>query len=298
MFEEETNTKKEELKTLRTYTSDMADAVRTNEASVIKIALAEKEKREKEAIYTEAKGTKTSRSLFVVGGIILIVGAIVGSLYLFQKKKSTEVIIPTDEKIETFILYNSATNIDVTKATNVSDLVGLINKENFSDTGPINALFLEKKTNDTNTLITAKEFLSLIDSTAPAALVRSFSDNYLLGKYITKDSLEGKIGTFLIFETTNYSQSYASMLSWEKTMLKDLYFVFDIKIPETTEGTSETIFDRQWKDIIINNRDTRVLYDDNGKEVLFYTFINKDKLLITNDIATMKELISQLLIKG
>ena len=34
-------------KVLRTYTSDMADAVRTNEVSVIKIALAEKEKRGK-----------------------------------------------------------------------------------------------------------------------------------------------------------------------------------------------------------------------------------------------------------
>ena len=37
-----------DIKVLRTYTSDMADVVRTNEMSVIKIALAEKEKREKE----------------------------------------------------------------------------------------------------------------------------------------------------------------------------------------------------------------------------------------------------------
>ena len=297
MFEEGTN-KNEELKTLRTYTSDMADAVRTNEASVIKIALAEKEKREQEAVYAEARGTKTSRTMLVIGGIILIIGAIVGSWYLLQKKKETETIIPADEKIKTFILYNTNTNLDATSMTNVSDLVGVINSKSFLGTGPINALFLKKKINNTDTLITSKEFLSLIDSTAPAALVRSFSDNYLLGKYIPKTEREGKVGTFLIFETTNYSQSYASMLSWEKTMSKDLYTLFDIKIPEATSNTGETIFERQWKDIIINNRDTRVLYGDDGNGVLFYTFINKDKILIANDITTIKELISELLIKG
>ena len=47
--------KNKELKTLRTYTSDMADAVRENEASVIKIALAEKEKRERDAAEEKIK---------------------------------------------------------------------------------------------------------------------------------------------------------------------------------------------------------------------------------------------------
>ena len=47
------NLKSDDLKNLnvlRTYTSDMADMVRTNEASVIKIALAEKNKREQEEL--------------------------------------------------------------------------------------------------------------------------------------------------------------------------------------------------------------------------------------------------------
>jgi len=48
-------------KVLRTYTSDMADAIRTDEVSVIKIALAEKEKRDREAMYQKAEGTKTSK---------------------------------------------------------------------------------------------------------------------------------------------------------------------------------------------------------------------------------------------
>ncbi len=75
----------DEEKALRTYTSDMADAIRQNEVSVIKIALAEKEKREQENIYKQAEGTKTSKIFFVIGGIILISVGLVGSYYLFQK---------------------------------------------------------------------------------------------------------------------------------------------------------------------------------------------------------------------
>lgn len=290
--------KNEELKNLRTYTSDMAEAVRTNEASVIKIALAEKEKREQEKVFEEAKGTKTSRTLFVVGGVILIAGAIVGSLYLFGKKKAEETPMIVQEKIQTFILYDKNIKIDVTSATNTTDLVGLIGKENLPSTSSTNVIFLEKKVDGNNLLLTSKEFLSLIGSTAPGALIRSLEDNYLLGKYSYKSGEKAKTSNFLIFETTNYSQTYASMLAWEKTMFKDLYIVFDINIPEQTESQPETVFDRQWKDMIINNRDARVLYGDTGEGVLFYTFINKDKLIITDSMETLRKLISELLIKG
>ena len=59
-------------KVLRTFSSDMAEAVRENEMSVIKIALAEKERREQEDLYKKAKGTKLSRFLFVFLGLIII----------------------------------------------------------------------------------------------------------------------------------------------------------------------------------------------------------------------------------
>ena len=292
------NNKNEELKTLRTYTSDMAEAVRTNEASVIKIALAEKEKREQEAVFEEARGTKTSRTLFVIGGIILIIGAIFGSLYLIAQKNKKETPTVVEEKIGTFILYNNEIKIDVTNATNITDLAGLINKETLGEAGSTNAIFLQKKVDGSNILLTTKEFLTMIGATAPGALVRSFSDNYLLGKYSTQVGTEKKTSTFLIFETTNYSQTYASMLSWEKTMLRDLYTIFDIKIPEQVEGQTESLLDRQWKDMIINNRDARVLYGDTGEGVLFYAFINKDKLIITDNIETLRKLIAELLLRG
>jgi len=275
------------IKVLRTYSSDMADAIRNNEVSVIKIALAEKEKKDREEIYQKAEGTNTSKTLLVIGGIILIVTAVIGSYFLFQKKKINDTPQPIVSNIDTFISYDSNIYVDVTDATNISDLSNIINQEQTANSGLIKALFLTKKINNVPELLTSKNFLSLIKTTAPGALTRSLSDKYLLGKYANKN-------IFLIFQTADYNQAYASMLLWEKTMLKDLFVLFNIDIV----GLDNPLLEKPWKDIIINNKDARVLYGENGEGLLYYVFVNKNDFVITNNIEAIKEIISRLIIKN
>lgn len=284
-----------DIKVLRTYTSDMADAIRTNEISVIKIALAEKEKREREEIYKEAEGTNTSKTFLVIGGIILIVAALVGSYFLFQKKITKDIPQPIVNNIETFIAYDSKSNIDVTNVTNATDLLTSLNSDQTINTGTVKALFLTKNISGVTEELTAKSFLSLINTTAPGTLTRSLSDKYLLGKYLNQNSVieSDKSAMFLIFQTTNYSLTYASMLDWERTMLIDLVALFNINIPKT----DSVAFERPWKDIIINNKDARVLYGENGEGILYYVFVNKYNFVITNNEDALKEVISRLIIK-
>jgi len=293
---DENNTKPNDknIKVLRTYTSDMADVIRDNEMSVIKIAMAEKEKRNQEDVYEKAEGTPLSKIFFVIGGIILIVGAIVGSYFLFLNKKEVPQTVATN--IDTFISYDSKSNIDVTNTIGLSDLLGLIQKEENPTIGLIKVLFLTKITNTSSVLLTSKNFLSLIGTTAPDALIRSLSDKYLLGKYKDQNIINegGKPATFLIFETSNYPQAYASMLDWEKTMLKDLSVLFNLNI----SNSNDPLFEKAWKDIIINNKDARVLYGDNGQGLLYYVFVNKNDFIITNNIDTLKEVMARLITKN
>jgi hypothetical protein len=279
----------DEEKALRTYTSDMADAIRQNEVSVIKIALAEKEKREQENIYKQAEGTKTSKIFFVIGGIILISVGLVGSYYLFQKKETVAPIITNN--FETFINYDLYSAIDVTNITNQNNLINVIEENNLLNVGQVEAIFLSKKINELEEKLNTKDFLSLIESSAPGTLVRSLSEKYLLGEYITTEKKSVK---FLIFETNNYAQTYASMLEWEKTLLKDLFIILNLKnIP-----TESPLFEKPWKDVVINNRDARVLYGESGEGILYYVFINKNHFVITSDIETLKEVISKLILKN
>ncbi len=298
MDEDKTQPTDKKLKVLRTYTSDMAEAVRTNEMSVIKIALAEKDKREQAELYKKAEGSKFSRVLFIIGGIILISFAIYGSYFLIEQKKTKEIPKSTITNVESFISYDSKSYIDTTHTGSTVDLMTLVKKEEIPGAELIKVLFFTEKTETSSSLLTANDFLSLIESTAPGTLTRFLSDKFLFGEYtsgstgIANETL--KTGTFLIFQTTDYNQSYASMLEWEKTMLKDMNILFNVQIPET----DKTIFERQWKDIVVNNKDARVLYDESGKGVLYYVFVNKNNFVIANNVETLKEIISRILIKN
>jgi hypothetical protein len=295
MDENKTQQNGKDIKVLRTYTSDMAEAIRTNEMSVIKIALAEKEKREQEDLYKKAEGSNASKIFLIIGGIIFIVGAIFGSSYLIQKKKEKDTPLPTISNIETFISYDSKSLIDTTTVTNKDDLINLVKKEIKINDGLIKAIFFIKKTEMSSTLITTNDFLSLIETTAPNTLIRSLSDTYLFGKYSNENAVKenDKSAIFLVLGTKDYNLAYASMLEWEKTMLKDLYVLFDIDVSKS----SNQIFEKQWKDIIINNKDARVLYGDNGEGILYYVFVNKNNFVITNNIEGLKEVITRLIIK-
>ena len=294
----QSNADEKDLKVLRTYSSDMAEAIRTNEGSVIKIALAERDKREQEDVYRKAEGTNFSKTILIIGGIILIIGAVWGSSFLIQKKKELDTPQPTliNNNIETFISYDSKLLLDTTTANNQNDLVSLLTKAQKGAQGLIQAIFFTKKTDTAIEVLNTNDFFSLIKTSAPGPLVRSLSDKYLFGKYsnINAEDASDKYATYLILQTTNYNQAYASMLDWEKTLLKDLYLIFNINIPK--EDT--IIFDRQWKDIIINNKDARVLYGSDGKAILYYVFINKNSFVITNSMEAVKELITRILIKN
>ncbi len=181
--------------------------------------------------------------------------------------------------------------IDVTNITNQNNLINVIEENNLLNVGQVEAIFLSKKINEVEEKLNTKDFLSLIESNAPGSLVRSLSEKYLLGEYITTEKKSVK---FLIFETNNYAQTYASMLEWEKTILKDLFIILNLKnIP-----VESPLFEKQWKDVVINNRDARVLYGDNGEGILYYVFINKNHFVITSDKETLKEVISRLILKS
>lgn len=280
-----------DIKNIHTYTSDMADAIRQNEASVIKIALAEKEKREQEAIYKEAEGTGASKFLLFLGGIILILGAVVGSYFLF--KKSNDTVSPQQvlKEKESIISYDQRVSVDVTEKKSQTDLFDSIKTdvEKVGKPKSIKEIVLTQKTDTVAEPLAIDEFLSLMGTEAPSSLVRNLDSDYMIGTYTAED----RPHLFLIFKIKDYNQAYASMLAWEKTMLHDLFIVFGIDV----SNDSDTIFEKPWRDVIIDNKDARILYRRDGSDILYYIFPNKDTFIITDSQEAIKEITTRLLAK-
>lgn len=285
------NNPSKNIKTIHTYTSDMADAVRENEVSVIKIALAEKEKREREAIYEEASGTKSSKILLTLGGLVLVGLAIFGWYYLSKKNQEANTPKQIIKEMEAIISYDEKAYLDLTDKKNQSDLSTSLKEEvaRVGKPGSIKSIFLTEKRDGVQQLFPLKDLISAMNTQIPASLIRALDDQYMAGTYTKEDVSH----LFLIFKVKDYNQAYASMLTWEKTMLRDLFTIFNIDLSEN----SEFLFEKAWGDVIIDNKDARIIYDRSGKQILYYAFPNKNHFIITDDQDTIREVNLRLLSK-
>lgn len=279
------------IKTIHTYTSDMADAIRENETSVIKIALAEKDKREREEVYKEAEGTGTSKFFLFLGGIILIGGAIIGSYFFLRKSQSTVSTLPQIKSAETVISYDDKVYIDMTDKKSQSDLRDSIKTdvEKSGKPGTIKSIFLTQKVGDIDEALSLNDFMSLMKTEVPSPLVRTLDERYMLGTYSAVDGAH----LFLIFKIKDYNQAYAAMLEWEKTLLSDMFVLFNIDIGDD----KNTLFEKPWRDVIINNKDARILYRRDGSNILYYIFPDKNTFIITDSQDVIKEISTRLLSK-
>lgn len=291
----QTNNTEPGLKTLRTYSSDMADVVRENEISVIKIAAAEQRRHEQEALYRKAQGTSVSKFFMFLGALILIAGGLVGSYFLLQKKDVIIAPVEVQKNIETFIPYDKESYVDMTNATGPLDVTSIIKAELKGVNTPrsIEALFLTTSASGKPELLSIQKFMSLMKLTAPGPLSRSLNDQYLVGTY--KSSVEDRDPhLFLMFETNDYNTAYAGMLKWESTMIDDLFDLFGIDV----SGERRVLFEKEFKDIIIANRDARILYDDSGVDALYYIFLDKNKIVITDNQEAIVEIMTRLVTKN
>lgn len=286
---------KENLKTVRTYMSDMADTVRANEISVIKVALAEQNKHAREDLYRKAEGTPVNKIFWVIGGMILIAGAVYGSSFLFKEKTKNSTFAPTP-KTETIISYDETSNIILKDTDNIVEKINIAKKkkgDELNRSGMLKFIVLEKEMGQIKERVGVTELFSRLKFSGPSSLVRSLSDSYMIGTYRkNEENFSPKL--FMVFQSKDYEFTYAGMLEWEKTMASDLYDLFE---PKTTD-TKSKIKERVWKDLIINNKDSRVLFNEDNKPILYYIFTDKNNLIIADNQETIKEIISKLILEN
>lgn len=291
MDEQKTNLNNQEnLKTIRTYMTDMADTVRANEISVIKVALAEQNKHEMEDLNRKIEGTPVKKVFWFIGGVILIAGAIYGIYFLNQQKIKTDTPAPVIKETS-IISYDGTTPVSVSVSDVLLDKINSAKKDVVANnkSGAINFISLSSEINGVKDPILVKNLFSYLGFTAPSSLVRSLSDSYMVGTYNN-----GGQKLFMILQTQNYESTYAGMLEWEKTLASDMLNLFELNTNENKLQLNE----RKWKDIIISNKDARVLNNENDAPILYYLFADKNNLIIADSSDTLKEIISRLAIKN
>ncbi|MBN2094197.1 MAG: hypothetical protein JW740_02425 [Candidatus Zambryskibacteria bacterium] len=228
--------------------------------------------------------------IILISSLLLVTGGVLTVLYVlnFLNTKPT-----TDLSIEVSIIpYNNITTL----ANVTEDSLGVgLNK-----LATENGVNLVKISDSSGvSLKTAEQLFSFLNLSLPVGLIRTLQDNYNIGIF----SKENRNYPFLILTVDDFGVAFSAMIEWEKYIFEDLAFL-NVKPEVDTEANniSRSIIENElintnedadilinpevfaWKDVIIKNKDTRGLVNGRGETKLVYTFLDKNTILITNNI--------------
>jgi len=269
---------------VRTLEGDIASAMKEKKGSVVSIAIAEQKKREKEFHFEGEDKGKNSFFLFVsltalAGGLILFGFVFIGGIG--TKETSPELKTPA------LVLAEKEKLVEIVNATR-SKIIAEVSKEIGQSQLKLDTVervrFIEIS-GEIKTEMGTGRFLSVMGTHMPGILERSLSKEFMLGIH----SWDGN-QPFLVFKTDFYENAFLGLIRWERDMAEDLLPLFS----KTLSEENKYLLEKDFLDVVVKNRDARVLYDNNGSISLIYTIPDKQTVIIATHEDTLIEVIDRL----
>lgn len=272
---------------MRTFSTDLAEELRKHQGSAMKIAVMENEKRFKkqQALSDEPKKNR----MLVLSGIIIVVVAIAiaTGVYFYQKKINTPPVIEINQIPASIVHSENLKTLNVTKmsasdiATTLTDFV----KKSDTQTGMIDNVYITQGPKGSETRLTSSMFLSVIGAHITPEFANTLTQEYMVGVYAyTKPNL------FVVLRGTQHDYMLGGMLSWESYFLYDMAPLFGID----TTGDNSYLLNTSMTETLIENHDTRAVLDKNNIPILFYSFLDANTVIITNDSKTLSEAVRRM----
>lgn len=273
------------LPTLRTYKQDVAGVIRDQKTSLVQLVLAEQKERRKRERDTSPTSKKNLLLIVLSAIFLLTAGGIV--YYIFFTLKPAD---NTLEMLKITPLVFSENNREIAvsgkdKKTLQSEMSAAIQKKDLRLDAIEYIFFTDAITRETpqgvieeKNLITTAKFFQTMNLELPSVIARSLRGEFMFGVHAFN-----KNQPFLVLKTDYYDNAFAGMLEWEKDAARDLLPLFDQ--PELIRELAE----RKWGDMVIKNKDTRVLRNFDGSIALVYMFKDQHTLIITTNEDTLLE---------
>jgi hypothetical protein len=286
---------------IRTYKSDMEETIRSQHISSLNIAVAENNKMIRkmtdEVAQEEVKAEKNYK-IFIIIIILVVAGILTFAIPYFLVKNQTT--IPTEDPT----LVSSLIVSDTTEKINIDEL----NKDRIAKTlgervgqisivlGSIRQFYMTEgsgvQTSEAPAkVITAKRFLELIKARAPEGMLRTLKDPFMFGMH----SFNGN-QKFLILKVGSYETTFAGMLAWENALWYDFSELFGLKTANEVDSAGRPILGeevKRFQDVVIKNKDTRVIKDKDGEIIFLYSVVDKSTVVLTTSPDTFKEIMNR-----
>jgi hypothetical protein len=238
---------KVKISPLHTYADDVRGAVQNDGVSMAKIMMAEAKKQEdQKAVEEELSPTSTkNKSIITVSVIVLIVACagFAGTWYFLNKSKEPSALSVQQQHRISIIPYDEETliSLDLIERKKILEGIASAKKQNYQKDTSIVYLPIMYKGSTSTAQMETDLFLSVFETRASSALLRSFGNEFMLG--LNKNNTQAS--PFMILHSDSFSQMYAGMLEWEPAMADDIGDIFftkeDLIDPVVPASTTKSV---------------------------------------------------------
>ncbi|MDP2655032.1 MAG: hypothetical protein Q8P17_00495 [bacterium] len=277
---------------IETYSGDFLQRMKDTHASTATVLAAEQDASTSGVPQDPPRKSPKSNIIYIIAGIILVLLGIAGSYIAYTSyltKVEPIILTPT---VSAPIFVDDKEKIS---GTTPKDLLLAIKQSMTRPLAPNTVRFLYTDFATT----TDNSIFSLLQLPAPGALLRNMNASRSMAGIISAGGGSASGGNeqnvFFILSVTSYGDTFAGMLSWEKTMVRDLDALFpQYSSATSTVATSTTILISSFRDEVVVNHDTRVYYDAEDRSILLYGYWNQATLVIARDRTAFTEIIGRL----
>lgn len=271
---------------VRTYASDIADMMRREKGSILKIALAE-QKRQRE-FQKKMDPTTTKNIVVIIIGIVLIVGGIMVFISSIMNRAKSVTPVSSATALPSFMFTENQAEINIT-GINRTELIQAIHAQVANPTvvpGSINNLYISYVTSAGKGQLPAATFFQKLGIEIPSELFGILYPPFMLGTYAAPDENE----LFMLVRVKDFNAAFLAFRGWEDTMLSDFLRLFQID----TSSYGRVIFNKEFVTETLMNKEARLLKDSTGKVLLSYIFLDDKTIMITTKTDGLEEIIKRL----
>ncbi len=275
------------MPSMSTFSPDLADELRKHQGTAMKKIMMENERKlhEQELIANDPK--KNIRLITGGVGFVVVALCIALGVYLHLKKISAPVPVASNSIPASIIQSEDLEILNVTNksSSDIAEALNAVISKSNIQTGMVGNVYITQGVSGAETRLPSATFLSRIGVHATDEFTRSLSQNYMIGIYSYNQP-----NLFIVLQGTQHDSMLAGMLQWEPFLFEDMAPLFGID----TSGSNTYLLNNPFMEILIENHDTRAVLDNDNKPVLFYSFLDENDVIITNNAKALTEAVRRL----
>lgn len=272
---------------VKTYADDMAEFLSSDQAGMIKKIIEEEEGREQEKKNSSPESRRNK--IFLAASAALVVLGASLFVYFFGRPPGTIEIVPQFAPI---IFTDKSAFLEIGGLKKEEIIQSILNKTNPSGLKPngVVAIYLTSS----GAQVGMRQFLQIFElNFTPDANQALVSDSFMLGRVnvVSAGTEAPDTGFFVLLKTRSAADIFDALRAWEPKILYDhLHEFFSLEI--TSENNY--LVTKEFEDGLVENKNARILRDEEGNIILMYVFADNNSVVITDSTEAAREVILRL----